>query len=208
MLINNAGVMAVPTRELTADGFERQFGTNVLGHFALTGLLVPALRKSAAPRVVTLSSGTAYFGRIDLANLQGERCYSPSLNYAQSKLANLLFMRELGRRAPWLLSVAAHPGAAHTGLQRHTGLGTRITMSFLGQDAAAGALPSLYAAAGPVVSGEFFGPSRRFNMNGPATRVRTPKRANNVAMAHALWKASEQLTGVTFDLAPDIRATA
>jgi NAD(P)-dependent dehydrogenase (short-subunit alcohol dehydrogenase family) len=208
VLINNAGVMAVPTRELTADGFERQFGTNVLGHFALTGLLVPALRKSAAPRVVTLSSGTAYFGRIDLANLQGEQCYSPSLNYAQSKLANLLFMRELGRRAPWLLSVAAHPGAAHTGLQRHTGLGTRITMSFLGQDAAAGALPSLYAAAAPVVSGEFFGPSRRFNMNGPATRVRTPKRANNVAMAHALWKASEQLTGVTFDLAPDIRATA
>ena len=150
VLINNAGVMAVPTRELTADGFERQFGTNVLGHFALTGLLMPALRKSAKPRVVTLSSGTAYFGRLDLDNLQGERCYSPSMNYAQSKLANLLFMQELGRRAPWLQSVAAHPGASHTGLQRHTGLGTRITMRFLGQDAAAGALPSLYAATEPV----------------------------------------------------------
>jgi hypothetical protein len=107
-----------------------------------------------------------------------------------------------------LLSVAAHPGAAHTGLQRHTGLGTRITMSFLGQDAAAGALPSLYAAAGAVASGEFFGPSRKFNMNGPATRVRMPKRANDVALAHALWTASEKLTGVIFDLAPDIRATA
>jgi NAD(P)-dependent dehydrogenase (short-subunit alcohol dehydrogenase family) len=208
VLINNAGVMAVPTREVTADGFERQFGTNVLGHFALTGLLVPALRKSAAPRVVTLSSGTAYFGRVDLANLQGERCYSPSFNYAQSKLANLLFMQELGRRAPWLLSVAAHPGASHTGLQRYTGIGTRITMTFLGQDAAGGALPSLYAATGAVASGEFFGPSRKFNMNGPATRVRMPKRANDVAMAQALWKASERLTGVTFDFAADTRVTA
>jgi NAD(P)-dependent dehydrogenase (short-subunit alcohol dehydrogenase family) len=208
VLINNAGVMAVPKREPTADGFERQFGTNMLGHFALTGLLLPALRKSAAPRVVTLSSGTAYFGRVDLANLQGERCYSPSLNYAQSKLANLLFTQELGRRAPWLLSVAAHPGAAHTGLQRHTGLVTRITMSFLGQEARAGALPSLYAATGTAVSGQFFGPSRKFNMNGPATRVRMPKRANDLTMAHALWNASEKLTGVSFELDPDIRATA
>jgi NAD(P)-dependent dehydrogenase (short-subunit alcohol dehydrogenase family) len=90
VLVNNAGVMAVPTRELTVDGFERQFGTNVLGHFALTGLLLPALQRSTAPRVVTLSSGTAYFGHINLANLQGEKCYSSMLNYAQSKLANLL----------------------------------------------------------------------------------------------------------------------
>jgi NAD(P)-dependent dehydrogenase (short-subunit alcohol dehydrogenase family) len=208
VLINNAGVMAVPTRELTADGFERQFGTNVLGHFALTGLLLPALRMSAGPRVVTLSSGTAYFGRVDLGNLQGERCYLPSLNYAQSKLANLLFMQELGRREPWLRSVAAHPGAAYTGLQRHTGLGTRIAMTFLGQDAAAGALPSLYAATEAVVSGEFFGPSRKFNMNGAPMRVRLPKRANDLAMARALWNASETLTRVRFAEGVDVQASA
>ncbi len=199
VLINNAGVMAIPTRELTVDGFERQFGTNVLGHFALTGLLLQALRRSRAPRVVTLSSGTAYFGRLDLDNLQSEKRYSASMTYAQSKLANLLFMRELGRRAPWLLSVAAHPGATHTNLQQHTGLFTKITMSFLGQPAEAGALPSLYSAVGPVESGEFFGPSRKFNMNGAPMRVRMPKRADAAQSALALWRASERLTGVTFD---------
>jgi NAD(P)-dependent dehydrogenase (short-subunit alcohol dehydrogenase family) len=200
VLINNAGVMAMPTRELTVDGFERQFGTNVLGHFALTGLLLPALRRSRAPRVVTLSSGTAYFGRLDPDNLQSEKHYSASMTYAQSKLANLLFMRELGRRAPWLLSVAAHPGATHTNLQQYTGLFTTITMRFLGQPAEAGALPSLYAAVGQAESGEFFGPSQKFNMNGAPMRVRMPKRADDLRSAYALWQASERLTGVAFNL--------
>jgi NAD(P)-dependent dehydrogenase (short-subunit alcohol dehydrogenase family) len=207
VLVNNAGVMAVPTRELTVDGFERQFGTNVLGHFALTGLLLPALRKSAAPRVVTLSSGTAYFGRVDLNNLQGERRYSASFNYAQSKLANLLVMLELGRRAPWLRSVAAHPGATHTNLQQYTGLFTMITMGFLGQKADAGALPSLYAATGEVGSGEFFGPRAKFNMNGPPVEVRLPKRAKDVATARALWEALERLTGVTYDFGAPLRTS-
>jgi NAD(P)-dependent dehydrogenase (short-subunit alcohol dehydrogenase family) len=199
VLVNNAAVMAVPKRELTVDGFERQFGTNVLGHFALTGLLLPALAKSAAPRVVTISSGTAYFGCVDLGNLQGEKRYSASFTYAQSKLANLLFMLELGRRAPWLKSVAAHPGAAHTNLQQYTGLFTKITMSFLGQDSDAGALPSLYAATGEVASGEFFGPREKLNMNGPPVEVRLPKRANDRAMARALWEVSEKLTGVVYE---------
>jgi NAD(P)-dependent dehydrogenase (short-subunit alcohol dehydrogenase family) len=207
-LVNNAGVMAVPKRELTVDGFERQFGTNVLGHFALTGLLLPALAKSVAPRVVTLSSGTAYFGCVDLENLQGEKRYSASFNYAQSKLANLMFMLELGRRVPWLRSVAAHPGAAHTNLQQYTGLFTKITMRFLGQESDAGALPSLYAATGEVASGEFFGPREKLNMNGSPVEVRLPKRANDVAMARVLWEASEKLTGVTYELGAPLRRSA
>jgi len=121
--VNNAGVMAIPERQVTVDGFERQLGTNHLGHFALTGLLIPALRRGKAPRVVTVSSAVALWGRVDLDNLQSERSYSPSRTYANSKLANLHFMLELGRRAPWLTSVAAHPGATHSNLQQHTGLG-------------------------------------------------------------------------------------
>ncbi|OJH34154.1 oxidoreductase [Cystobacter ferrugineus] len=208
VLVNNAGVMAIPRRELTVDGFERQFGTNHLGHFALTGLLLPALARSRAPRVVTLSSGTAYFGRIDLENLQGEKSYSPTPIYAQSKLANLHFMLELGRRAPWLLSVASHPGATHSNLQQYTGLGTKISMAFLGQPADEGALPSLYAAVGEVASGEFIGPSRKFTLNGPPKEVPLPKRANDVSTARALWDVSEKLTGVRFDFSSSERRSA
>ena len=208
ILVNNAGVMAVPTREATADGFERQFGTNHLGHFALTGLLLPALRKSAAPRVVTLSSGTAYFGRVRLNDLQSESRYSPSGTYAASKLANLYFMLELGRRAPWLTSVAAHPGATHSNLQQYTGLGTTIVMSFIGQEAAEGALPSLYAATGEAASGEFYGPARLFNMNCPPVEVRLPKRAVDVGTARSLWEASERLTGVRFELEEPLKRSA
>jgi NAD(P)-dependent dehydrogenase (short-subunit alcohol dehydrogenase family) len=208
VLVNNAGVMAVPTRELTVDGFERQFGTNVLGHFALTGLLLPALVKSVAPRVVTISSATAYFGCVDLRNLQGEKRYSAAFNYAQSKLANLLFMLELGRRAPWLKSVAAHPGAARTNLQQYTGLFTKITMGFLGQDSDTGALPSLYAATGDVASGEFFGPREMLNMNGPPVEVRLPKRAKDPTLARGLWEASEKLTGVAYEFGAPLRRSA
>jgi NAD(P)-dependent dehydrogenase (short-subunit alcohol dehydrogenase family) len=200
LLVNNAGIMANPTRDLTADGFEAQFGTNHLGHFALTGLLLPALRKSAAARVVTISSGAAYFGRIKLDDLQSERRYIPFVTYAQSKLANLLFMLELGRRAPWLTSVAAHPGATYTNLQKHGGAGMRLSMKLIAQTADRGALPSLYAAAGEVQSGEFYGPRHLFNMQGPPVEVRLPKRARDTAMAAALWQRSEQLTGVRFDL--------
>src|SRR5262249_59920692 len=123
ILVNNAGVMAIPERQLTVEGFERQLGTNHLGHFALTGLLLPALRRSKAPRVVTVSSAVAYWGRVDLDNLQSERRYSPSGTYASSKLANLLFMLELGRRAPWLPGVSADPGATPSKRRPHPGLG-------------------------------------------------------------------------------------
>ena len=201
VLINNAGVMALPERELTYDGFEQQFGTNVLGPFALTALLAPALRRSPSPRVVTISSLMAYVGRIELDNLQGEKRYSPARAYAQSKLANILFMLELGRRAPWLLSVAAHPGASRTNITRHRGLIEKFGMRLLGQDAAAGALPSLYAATGPATSGDFFGPARRFHSNGPPTHVKLPKRASDPDTAQKLWQACDQLTNLTPDLA-------
>jgi NAD(P)-dependent dehydrogenase (short-subunit alcohol dehydrogenase family) len=208
LLILNAGIMANPTRELTADGFEAQFGTNHLGHFALTGLLLPALRKSAAPRVVTVSSGMAYIGRVKLDQLQSERRYVPYITYSASKLANLYFMLELGRRAPWLTSVAAHPGATFTNLQKHTGLGTRMSMKLVAQTADRGALPSLYAATGEVASGEFFGPRGFLNMNGPPVEVKLPKRARDSATAQGLWERSEQLTGVRFALDTAVRASA
>jgi len=201
ILINNAGVMAVPRREVTVDGFERQFGTNHLGHFALTGLLLPALRRGTRPRVVSLSSGVAYFGRMKLDDLQSERRYSPAWAYTRSKLANLLFMLELGRRAPWLTSVAAHPGATHSNLQQYTGIGTAMALALIGQQADRGALPSLYAAVGDVASGEFYGPRYVVHMQGPPVEVRLPKRALDRDVAQTLWEASERLTGVRFDLA-------
>ena len=202
LLINNAGVMALPTRELTVDGFERQIGTNHLGHFALTGLLLPALSKSAAPRVVSLSSAMAYIGKIDLTNLQSERRYSSYMTYTATKLANLLFTEELGRRAPWLVSVAAHPGATRTNLQQHAGFFTELSMRLVGQAAPDGALPTLYAATGEVATGEFIGPSKLFNLNGPPAEVKLPRRARNEADARALWERSEELTGVRYAVAP------
>ena len=159
LLINNAGVMAVPTRELTVDGFERQFGTNFLGPFALTALLLPALLQAAAPRVTTVASSAANFGRIDFNNLQSERKYSAMAGaYAQAKLADLIFALELQRRATAagipLTSTAAHPGYAVTNLQstptdRLLKFGMTVLKPFLSQDAAQGALPTLFAAVAP-----------------------------------------------------------
>jgi len=195
LLVNNAGVMAVPRRELTADGFERQFGVNHLGHFALTTLLAPSLRRSRAPRVVTVSSGLAAFGRVDLANLQSERQYSPWSSYTASKLANLLFMLELGRRAAWLTSVAAHPGVSPSNLQRHMRGAGLWVVTTIGQRAEHGALPSLYAATSQVRTGELYGPARFFHTRGSPARVRLPKRALDAERARELWEASERLTG-------------
>jgi len=208
ILVNNAGIMALPKREVTADGFERQFGTNHLGHFALTGLLLPALRRGRNPRVVTLSSGLAYVGRIRLDDLQSERRYSPSGTYANSKLANLLFMVELGRRAPWLTSVASHPGATHSNLQVHAGFASRLVMALIGQTADRGALPSLYAATGDVATGEFFGPRHLFNMQGSPVEVSLPKRAKDASLARSLWDASEKLTGVHYELDAPVARSA
>ncbi|MEV5573339.1 oxidoreductase [Spirillospora sp. NPDC052269] len=206
LLVNNAGVMALPKRT-TADGFEMQFGTNHLGHFALTGLMLPALRAAAAPRVVTVTSGVAWTGRIRFDDLQGERSYNPWIAYGQSKLANLLFTRELARRVPDVTSVAAHPGYASTNLQaegprmagrplmeRLFGLGNAV----LAQPASMGALPSLYAAVMPdVTPGACYGP-RVLQYRGTPAKVLTPPQANNIDTARRLWEVSEKLTGVAY----------
>jgi NAD(P)-dependent dehydrogenase (short-subunit alcohol dehydrogenase family) len=199
LLINNAGVMAPPKRELTADGFELQFGTNHLGHFALTALLWPRLAAATGARVVTVSSSVAYFARLDLDNLQSERSYAPMGTYGQSKLANLLFMRELHRRAAGVISVAAHPGATVTNLQRESRFSSWFVRR-LGQAADRGALPSLYAAVGDVAGGTFIGPRDRLGMVGAPTLACLPRRANDARLQRALWARSEQLTGARFQL--------
>lgn len=207
LLINNAGVMYVPARELTRDGFEMQFGTNHLGHFALTGLLLPALRSAPSPRVVTLTSAFAWSGRIDFDDLQSERRYRKWAAYAQSKLANLVFAKELDRRIAEVTSVAAHPGYAATNLQQ-TGprmQGSRLLEKIVGignavvaQSAAAGALPSLYAATAPDVhGGACYGP-RLLQYRGAPTEVVTPPQANRAGQAERLWDVSETLTGVAY----------
>jgi NAD(P)-dependent dehydrogenase (short-subunit alcohol dehydrogenase family) len=201
LLINNAGVMAVPRRELTTDGFERQFGVNHLGHFALTGLLQPALRAAAAPRVVTVTSGLHRRGRIDFDDLMGERRYRQFGAYSQSKLANVLFALELGRRTG-LTSVLAHPGVAHTDLARTGGAFRDVLIRLArlsAQSAEAGALPILQAASGPEVrSGEAYGPDGPAERRGRPTRVQVSERGRDEADARRLWSISEDLTGVRY----------
>jgi NAD(P)-dependent dehydrogenase (short-subunit alcohol dehydrogenase family) len=197
LLVNNAGVMALPRRETTVDGFERQFGTNHLGHFALTGLLWPALRRSPAARVVTVSSLMAWSARLDLDDLQSERRYRPMDAYSRTKLANLHFMLGLARRAEAtdIRSIAAHPGMAATNLQRHA---FDRLVRIIGQSAAAGALPSLYAATAPDArAGGFYGP-RWFGAFGAPTTAWIPGHARDERIAARLWDQSEQLTGVRF----------
>lgn len=203
VLINNAGVMAVP-KSRTVDGFECQFGTNYLGHFALTGLLLPRLTS----RVVTLSSGAHRTGRIDLADLNWQhRRYRRWPAYAQSKLADLMFAIDLQRRlevhgSP-VISVAAHPGYAATNLQFHTETFEDRIMALLNrvvaQDADAGALPTLYAATMPdVQGGQYYGPGGRGEMRGSPRLVECSKAARDPAVAAQLWTKSEELTGVSF----------
>jgi NAD(P)-dependent dehydrogenase (short-subunit alcohol dehydrogenase family) len=196
LLINNAGVMAIPRRE-TADGFEMQLGTNHLGHFALTAQLWPRIAASPAARVVTVSSSMAFVGKLDLDDLQSGRHYGPLRTYAMSKLANLHFMLELGRRAPGVVSVAAHPGASATNLQRESGFSAWFVRA-LGQSAEQGAWPTLYAAVADAVDGAFIGPRDRLGMVGPPVRGKLPKRAHDQAAAAVLWTRSEELTGVRF----------
>jgi NAD(P)-dependent dehydrogenase (short-subunit alcohol dehydrogenase family) len=212
LLVNNAGVMAPPTRMTTADGFELQFGSNYLGPFALTVRLLPLLLAARAPRVTTMSSGVASVGRIRFADPQWEkRRYSPMLAYAQSKLANLMFTRELAAIAAdrgWdLLSTGAHPGYTRTNLQtagaalgrdkpkRNLLLSLDILPS---QEVGPGTEPLLHAATSPAaVAGGYYGPSNRFGLVGPTTTARPPRRALDPATNHRLWTESERLTGVT-----------
>ena len=201
LLINNAGVM-VPPLTRTADGFELQFGTNHLGHFALTNLLLP----NVTGRVVTVSSSVHQMGAIDLADLNWERKrYRPWRAYAQSKRANLLFTTELQRRlrqagSP-LKATAAHPGYAATNLQSHSGsqvtafamtLGNRL----VAQDAASGALPTLYAAVADIPGDSFVGPS--LGLRGAPKVVHRSAASRDAEVARRLWTASETLTGVAF----------
>ncbi|WP_326610918.1 SDR family oxidoreductase [Streptomyces scopuliridis] len=213
LLVNNAGVMAPPTRLTTADGFELQMGSNYLGPFALTVRLLPLLLSAPAPRVATMSSGTANYGRIHFEDLQWERRrYSPNLSYAQSKLANLMMTRHLAALAAergWqLLSTGAHPGYTRTNLQTAgASLGTgkpsrRVSvltsLNFLpSQDVQQGTEPLLYAAADPgAVAGGYYGPGGRFGLVGPTTTARTTRRALDPAANARLWTESERLTGV------------
>ena len=186
LLINNAGVMALPQRRQTADGFELQLGTNFLGPFALTGQLLPLLRAAPAPRVVTVSSIAARNGAISLDDLQSTLSYTPMGAYGQSKLADLMFALELHRRSTagsWgLTSIAAHPGIARTELLAN-GAGPTSWMAVAGrilgplmfQSAAQGALPTLFAATSPdAVGGSYYGPAGRGEMRGAPSPAKYP----------------------------------
>ena len=211
LLINNAGVMALPKRQTTADGFEMQFGTNYLGHYALTAHLLPLLRRGNQPRVVNLSSLAHRSGAIDFDDLQGAKSYNPFKAYCQSKLAMLMFALELQRRsnaAGWgLLSNAAHPGYALTDLIAN-GPGTRgllgqlgkILQPFASQSAAEGALPTLFAATSPEARpGGYYGPNWFYELKGPPEPAKIMPQAKDAAAAARLWDTSAALTCVSFD---------
>jgi NAD(P)-dependent dehydrogenase (short-subunit alcohol dehydrogenase family) len=212
VLCNNAGVMALPYRQ-TNDGFEMQFGTNHLGHFALTGLLLDMILGTDRSRVVNVASGMHRLGRIRFDDLQWKTGYRKWFAYGQSKLANLLFTFELQRKLEAAgsssISVACHPGYAATNLQAAgprmqgsalmetlTGMGNRL----FSQSAAMGALPTLYAAASPeVFGGDYIGPDGFSEMWGAPTKVGTAAAARDAAVAARLWQVSEELTKVHYD---------
>jgi NAD(P)-dependent dehydrogenase (short-subunit alcohol dehydrogenase family) len=196
VLINNAGVMNIPKRTFTSDGFEMHMGTNHLGHFALTLELLPLLRKADSPRVICQSSLSAYGVHIDFNNLQSELKYSPMGAYNQSKLCNVLFANELGRLEPELTSVAVQPGFGLTRLQRYTPNVLSFFLKFIGQPVENCALPALYAATqADVKTGMFFGPTGIFSRGSAAPR-KGPDQADDVQLAGQLWEVSEKLTGV------------
>ncbi|WBP92515.1 SDR family NAD(P)-dependent oxidoreductase [Mycolicibacterium neoaurum] len=206
LLINNAGVMT-PPKSTTADGFELQFGTNHLGHFALTGLLLDTLLDTPGSRIVTVSSnGHKMGGAIHFDDLQWERSYSRIGAYAQSKLANLMFTYELQRRlAPrgTTIAVAAHPGTSSTELARHLpSLArpvTELVTKVAAQPAADGALPTLRAATDPgVLGGQYYGPANLAQWRGAPVVVASSDRSYDVALQQRLWTVSEELTGVGF----------
>jgi NAD(P)-dependent dehydrogenase (short-subunit alcohol dehydrogenase family) len=211
LLLNNAGVMAVPKRTTTADGFELQFGSNFLGPFALTVRLLPLLLAAPAPRVATMSSGMASIGRIHFDDLQYSRHYRAWPAYSQSKLADLMLTQHLAALAferDWdLLSTAAHPGFTRTNLQTSgPNLGRdkarwsplQLATGLLSQEVQTGAEPLLYAATSPdAVNGAYYGPGGRGGLVGPTVLARPPRRARDAATAARLWAEAERLTGVS-----------
>ncbi|MBS1847639.1 MAG: SDR family NAD(P)-dependent oxidoreductase, partial [Actinobacteria bacterium] len=213
ILVDNAGIMAPPLGR-TVQGFERQFGVNHLGHFALAGRLLPKLLAARAPRVVTVSSNAHLIGRMHWSDLDAQHHYSAWARYGQSKLANLLFTAELDRRAQLhgtdLVAVAAHPGYAATGLP-HNGPGnqganrfmdnaTRLADRLFAQSAEQGAIPQIHAATAVDAQGnDYFGPSGLLAMRGGhATRVTRSAHARDTADARRLWEVSAEMTGVDY----------
>jgi NAD(P)-dependent dehydrogenase (short-subunit alcohol dehydrogenase family) len=201
ILINNAGIMAVPPGK-TADGFELQFGTNHLGHFALTGLLIGRILHTPRARIVTVSSGGHRFAAMDFGNLNAEKGYDPQRAYAQSKLANLLFTYELQRRLESAgadaISTAAHPGWTATNLGPDWRM-VRLISKLIAQEAAMGALPELYAATAPEVhGGDYYGPGGFQEIRGYPVKVQSSNKSADRDAAFKLWKASEEMTGVRF----------
>jgi NAD(P)-dependent dehydrogenase (short-subunit alcohol dehydrogenase family) len=206
LLINNAGVMYTP-KQTTADGFELQFGTNHLGHFALTGLLLDHMLPVPGSRVVTVSStGHRIRAAIHFDDLQWERSYSRAGAYGQAKLANLMFTYELQRRLAPLgttVAVAAHPGVSNTELTRNTPAAIRVPVGWITplitQRAEMGALPTLRAATDPtVVGGQYYGPGGRGEVRGYPRLVASSAQSHDAAIQQRLWTVSEELTGVTF----------
>ncbi|WP_026929662.1 oxidoreductase [Glycomyces tenuis] len=208
VLVNNAGIMA-PPHSLSPQGHESQFATNHLGHFALTGLLLERVERGREPRVVTVSSLAHGHGRIHFDDLAGERRYSPTAYYGQSKFANMLFALELDRRlraagSP-VRSLVAHPGLAATNLIQSFSAPvrfiSRLVVPLITQSAADGALPQLYAATDPrAESGQYIGPDGRREHKGAPTVVRPVEAAGDPDTARRLWELSEKLTGVRFHL--------
>lgn len=208
LLINNAGLM-VPPYGLTEDGFELQFGTNHLGPFAFTGLVLDLLLAVTGSRIVTISSIGHRQGTIHFEDLRSARRYRPMRAYGQSKLANLMFTYELQRRlaaaGAETIAVAAHPGGSSTELSRHMPRPARVLASWpmFAQSAQMGALPTLRAAVDPAVrGGEYYGPDRLFETRGHPVRVRSNARSHDLEVQRRLWRESERLTGVTYRLTP------
>ncbi len=212
LLISNAGVMAIPQREVTVDGFERQFATNFLGPFALFALLYRHVRQQAGSRIVVVSSSATKWAKLEFDNLQSEQRYKPMFQaYSQSKLADSIFALELHRRltasASPMIATSAHPGYAVTNLQT-SGPGDKSFLirllevpmkAMLSQSAAMGALPTLFAATAPeAVAGSYYGPDGPFELKGYPKAVAIPPRAQDRADAERLWREAEQLTRVAF----------
>ena len=216
LLVNNAGVMAPPTRHTTPEGFELQFGTNYLGHFALTGRLLPLLVRGRSRRVVNVGSLAHRRAAIDFEDLQSTQNYDPWRAYGQSKLAQLIFARELNRRSRahgWdVLSNAAHPGLARTNLQiSGPSLGQPQTngnswigkLPFIWQTAAEGALPILYATTDySALGGGYYGPNGLLECKGAPGFAKIAPQARDKSAAERLWDVSEQLTGVHYEVRP------
>ncbi len=201
VLINNAGVMDMPL-SWTADGFEMHFGTNVLGHFALTGRLLPLLCNASGSRIVTMSSVGHWFGKLEFDNLAAEKPYSKTAAYAQSKLANLVFAYELQRRlaraGSTSISVGAHPGVTSSDLGRNS-MSSKIALRLYGQSALNGALPALMGATSPdIKGGDYVGPGGFMTFKGPPTVQKSRALSHDIELGKKLWDKAQEMTHYSY----------